>query len=96
MRTACAVAAIAALSITTRGTMGQPAVWVDLTRPVSLDRPDTATALPSPLETGVPSPGTLALLGAAALVAGRGRRRKMSQAPFRASAPRPLTMSTLV
>ncbi len=78
MRTACAVAAIAALSITTRGTVGQPAVWVDLTRPVSLDRPDTATALRGGLETVVPSPGTLALLGAAALVAGSRRRRKRS------------------
>ncbi len=76
MRTACAVAAIAALSITTCGTAGQPAVSVDLARLVTLERPDTATALRGGLETVVPSPGTLALLGAAALVAGRRRRRR--------------------
>ncbi len=76
MRTACAVAAIAALSITPCLTAGRPAVSLDLSRLVSIERPDAATVLRGKPETVVPSPGTLALLGAAALVARRGRRRR--------------------
>ncbi len=75
MRTACAVAAIAALSITPWLTAGQPTVSLDLARLVSIERLDAATALRGNLPTVVPSPGTLALLGAAALVARRSRKR---------------------
>ena len=78
MRTACAVAAIAALSITPCLTAGQPAVSLDLSRLVGIERSDAATALRGNLPAVVPSPGTLALLGAAALVARRGRRRERS------------------
>ena len=75
MRTACAVAAIAALSITTCLTAGQPAVSLDLSRLVTIERPDAAITLRGTLPSAVPSPGTLALLGAAALVARRSRKR---------------------
>jgi len=76
MRTACAVAAIAVLSITPCVTAGHSAVSLDLARLLSIERPDAATAMRGNLPTVVPSPGTLALLGAAALVARRGRKRK--------------------